>query len=1203
MPKLYTNVTLLLISILASIAGYGQNQYLTGYIPESVHPNFATNRTHLKATLPDKYDLRDENLVTSVKNQGHCGVCWAFASLGGVESMLLKKGLGNYDFSEQSLRTCHDYSSGDEGSCRGGNYSMSMSYFSSGIGPVLDSDLRYNTDENEQCDIAPEPIVTINGMLYLPDDHIAIKQAIMNFGGLPASILWANNYFDKNNNSLYFPLDGYASNHAIVIVGWDNNKVTQAGKGAWIIKNSWGSSWGENGYGYVAYEDKHISKHVCSFNSYIDYSPSKRMFYFDKKGWDSQLGFSYNTAYGLTKYIADKRIAVNSIGTYATSEGAIIKAEIYTEKNGSVLTGYLGETEEFSCLYPGYYNLDLTNKVYLEQGESFYIKVKYVTPHYNKPLPIERSEQGYLNFEIAQDVFWMSADGDNWKQPKSYNLCIRAYVEDVDAEDVPVGSILLQESILLNKGETAELVCRVNPGYATNKLLNWKSENNSVVTVNNGIITAVGPGVASIIATSSDDSGKTATCEVTVVGDFLVEQLTVNPSSLSIDVLRSEYINAEIIPTYTTNKGIVYSNYDENIVTVFADGKVKGKAAGSTSIKVASEYDPSKFQYVSVIVNDVYVPMQGYSVKSNDIKIGVADQFKVLIKYLPENATPSLTFTTTNTAIATIDTEGIITGVSLGRCQISISNGSFPTVINVEVTNQTSIVSQIDLIDDITYVIKGETAVPTISIQPTNAENKNINYNSWDPTIATFDDNGVITAHSLGETYFMAISEQNKSAVDIAKIKVISGELVPVTGLSIEKSSVVVEVGDSIDLDITISPLNATNQITATSTNEPSIAEFFPDGKIKGHKIGSTIGGIHSVENKLIFDMVMIQVVANTTVNAKSVNVSQPSVSINEGQTSQIITTVLPSNATDKTLSYFSTNPEVASVSQAGLITGKGGGNTQIIVSSNQNSNISATVNVQVSSTSIKVSDINLGQTEIELEEGATYSLNTIISPSDATNKELAWSSSNNRSAEVSTLGVVTAKEVGEATINVLSQDGSGVKSTCKVVVVKKANTAGITLSQINFNMVNGSTAYINPILTPVDLQVTYASNNTAVATVSSYGEITAKSVGSAVITVAAVTDTSINKSIYVTVNNPTNIKDYNNFNTKVYVNNGILHIESNELIERIQVISFNGVIINDIKDVTQKTFLKDISGYKEKILFVRLFYAEKVEVRKIVVQ
>ena len=234
MGKFYLLIIIILL-VLVKKKSNSQNLYPTGYLPETVSPNFKANRAHLKVTLPAKYDLREEGLVTSVKYQGHCGVCWAFASLGSVESMLLKNGFGNYDLSEQSLRTCHGYESGDEGSCRGGNFSMSMSYFSGSRGPILDSDLQYNTNENEQCDLAPEPVVTVDGMIFLPDDQNSIKQAILDYGALPASILWATNYFDNDKNSLYFPLDGYAPNHGIVIIGWDDNKETQAGVGAWII--------------------------------------------------------------------------------------------------------------------------------------------------------------------------------------------------------------------------------------------------------------------------------------------------------------------------------------------------------------------------------------------------------------------------------------------------------------------------------------------------------------------------------------------------------------------------------------------------------------------------------------------------------------------------------------------------------------------------------------------------------------------------------------------------------------------------------------------------------------------------------------------------------------------------------------------------------------------------------------------------------
>lgn len=203
----------------------------------------------------------------------------------------------------------------------------------------------------------------------------------------------------------------------------------------------------------------------------------------------------------------------------------------------------------------------------------------------------------------------------------------------------------------------------------------------------------------------------------------------------------------------------------------------------------------------------------------------------------------------------------------------------------------------------------------------------------------------------------------------------------------------------------------------------------------------------------------------------------------------------------------------------------------------------------------------------------------------------------------VSTSGVITAKEVGEATINVISQDDSGMKATCKVTVVKSTNTPGIVLSQTNINISRGSATYINPILTPTDLQVTYTSNDTTIATVNSSGEIIAKSVGNANITITAVIDTTITKTIYVTVNNPTNIEEYNDFNFKIYVNSGIQYIESNELIKSIQVISLNGVCLKDIKNVNQKTFSKNINRHQGKIVFVRVIYADKIEVRKIIVQ
>ncbi len=221
--------------------------------------------------LASNYDLRDEGYLTSVKDQGNCGSCWAFATMGSVESRWKILGLGNNDLSENNLIYGHGFI---PGACDGGNGYMSTAYLSRYDGPVSESDDPYEASSGDNG--THHPGLPKQGYIpqakFLPNDANVIKQFINDYGALHTNMCWDDASYNSSDYTYYY--SGSAStNHAVLLVGWDDNKVTAGGTGAWIIRNSWGTAWGEDGFFYISYNDTKVNSTTC-------YWPEKSIF-----GW------------------------------------------------------------------------------------------------------------------------------------------------------------------------------------------------------------------------------------------------------------------------------------------------------------------------------------------------------------------------------------------------------------------------------------------------------------------------------------------------------------------------------------------------------------------------------------------------------------------------------------------------------------------------------------------------------------------------------------------------------------------------------------------------------------------------------------------------------------------------------------------------------------------------------------------------------
>ena len=228
----------------------------------------------------------------------------------------------------------------------------------------------------------------------------------------------------------------------------------------------------------------------------------------------------------------------------------------------------------------------------------------------------------------------------------------------------------------------------------------------------------------------------------------------------------------------------------------------------------------------------------------------------------------------------------------------------------------------------------------------------------------------------------------------------------------------------------------------------------------------------------------------------------------------QLTATIAPLNFTDAVV-WTSSNEEVATVSDTGYVEICGVGTAVITVTAG---NVKAACKITVPQL---IDWIEFDEDEIELKAGETYQLKPYISPSDATNKKLKYTSSDTKVAEVSASGLVTARSEGEAKIRAAATDGSDEYAVCYVTVTGKAKVTGITLDRTSAEVKRGEKLTLNVTVSPSyasNKKVVWKSANTKIATVDANGSVTAKAPGRTKITVTSSENSSYQASCTVTV-------------------------------------------------------------------------------------
>jgi C1A family cysteine protease len=397
---------------------------------------------------PASYDLRTVHKVSSVKDQGMCGSCWAFASMASLEGYLLPSTIR--DWSENHMKNRHDF---DYLCCDGGNIDMAAAYLSRFgyvgndwdgnpimSGPVLEGNDPYSpvscTDTYTYWTIWNKlHHVYILPPKTSPTDNNLIKYYIMNQGPLYAAFQWEG-YTDVETpwynptEAAYCDLYRAGGNHAVTIIGWDDNYPASKfsspppGNGAYICKNSWGTSFGKSGYFYVSYYDKNMGYvETAQLGTWGGYTKN---YQYDPFGHCTDIGTGdSDTMYGGNIWTASYTLPLRTVGFYTAVPNTQYSIDVYVNPaadNPASGTKMVSASTSGTLTTTGYYTKILPTYVPLTAGQKFSVVMKFTTPGDGYPLPVQTFIGGY-NYENPGAVpgqSFFSVDGTTWDDCATY---------------------------------------------------------------------------------------------------------------------------------------------------------------------------------------------------------------------------------------------------------------------------------------------------------------------------------------------------------------------------------------------------------------------------------------------------------------------------------------------------------------------------------------------------------------------------------------------------------------------------------------------------------------------------------------------------------------------------------------------------------------------------------------------------------------
>lgn len=590
-------------------------------------------------------------------------------------------------------------------------------------------------------------------------------------------------------------------------------------------------------------------------------------------------------------------------------------------------------------------------------------------------------------------------------------------------------------------GDSLQLTATVFPANATNQTVEWTTTNHGVASVENGLVRIIGYGTDTIFATTLDGTKLSAHCVVFCHAPAATDLSIIAPASIYVgDTFQLSY---QVLPE---NANATIYRWTEStrgrILSIDAEGRCIANAAGSSTITAYVETTDgfngtSRFsRTLKVKVLTPPTLASSLDLTADTIQLILGEQQTLAYTLLPTNTTnKTILWTSQDSAIA-IATNGVVRGIGEGSTYVyaettdgsQLRDSCYIVVDNGIVEPDSVFVSAITLSAESDTWFLGDTLQLTATIAPLHASDPRIIWHSSDPTILTIDTTGQGIALSVGTVVVTVTAADGHGATASIALTV---EPILVSQITLNLQEAICTIGDTIRLEASVSPTDATNQALLWSSSDDATLSVV-NGICIAHTNGTAVVTVSATDESMISSscrfIVNRPLADSIAILADEQVVTEIDITI--GETAQLEAIVLPQEA-DNSIVWESTDPNVVSIDN-GLCTALSVGDAAIRCTTLDGSLLTAQCSIHVRP--IYVESIELSASALQLYVEDHTILQTTILPTDATIPTLAWSSSDESIATVAD-GYIIGVAPGNAVITAAATDGSGVTATCSIEV------------------------------------------------------------------------------------------------------------------------------------------------------------------------
>lgn len=616
------------------------------------------------------------------------------------------------------------------------------------------------------------------------------------------------------------------------------------------------------------------------------------------------------------------------------------------------------------------------------------------------------------------------------------------------------------------------------PSNATDTNLVWASADTSVVALDSdGYMELKGPGTTLVsVYPAYNPYNVMASCLVTVIGT--PNSMTISETDVTIDVGKTSVLEVEFEPENTVT-AITWTPTDPDIVDISYDenrrlATLTGKKPGSTNINVVT---------VEGLISNVKVtvkqPSTALNLTPKELTLRTGDSENLTPVFSPADSTDTIVWKSYNTSIATVDSNGRVTGVKAGTTFIQA------TAYNGQVAGPTNVIQVIvrDGVKGVTLdssektVRVGSSLILSPIFNPTSAFDKGMTWKASNGNVKLETGTTIVKVIGVKAGTALVTGTTADGGYSVScLITVLPAVVTNNTKVTVSPATKFLKLGKSFYITATVT--GSSNKKVKWTSSKKSVATVTSGGKVKGKKIGTAYIKATARDGSGAYARCKVRVVRKVT----KVRLNRYSGRLLVGSTMKLKATVRPKNATIKSVKWTTNNKSIATVSSAGRVLGVGEGIVKIKATAKDGSGKSATCIIRVSEP-VEATGVTVANSQITVAKGKTAQSGITLNPVNSTTK-IKYRSDNPKVATVNQYGKITTKAVGEATI--YGTTPTGLYGYCDVLVVDM-NRKAVSLRQYDTEQLR---------VNEISNGVTWYSRDINIATVSENGLVTGRKKG-----------------------------------------------------------------------------------------------------------